>query len=300
MNSTDWQSVLSDKTILIEEIGPRRKYLRLRVFMRNRAAILGAFVVLLLIVIAVMAPVLAPYDPEDQNLREAYRTPTPAHLFGTDEFGRDMLSRLIYGARITISYGVLGVVLAALVGIPIGLVGGYFGGWIDTILARATDILLAFPSILLALAVVAALGPELINVSIAISIYSMPTYIRLIRSATLKTKEEDYILAARESGAGHTRIIAFHILPNSITPGIVQATLNIAAAILILSSLGYLGLGAQPPTPEWGLMLSEGRSYIRSAPHLLYFPGLTIVLAVLGFNLLGDGLRDALDPKSFR
>ncbi len=244
-----------------------------------------------------VSPLLAPYDPYKQNLLLRKAPPSKAHPLGMDEVGRDVLSRIIYGSRVSLEVGFLSVIGAIIVGVFIGAVSGYAGGWVDNIVMRLMDILLAFPSLLLALAIVTILGPGLLNMLYAIAIVSIPTYARLVRASVLAEKETDYVLAARAIGAGHLRILFRQIMPNALTPIIVQGTLGIGTAILDAAALGFLGLGAQPPTPEWGTMLSRAQQVFFSAPHIGIFPGIAIMLAVLGFNLLGDGLRDALDPR---
>ncbi len=242
-------------------------------------------------------PLLAPYDPTKAYLRLRKAPPSWEHPLGMDEVGRDMLSRIIYGARVSLQVGFLSVIGAILVGTLIGAVSGYVGGWVDNVVMRVMDVLLAFPSLLLALAIVTILGPGLLNMLYAIAIVSIPTYARLVRASVLAEKASDYVLAARAIGAGHARILFRQIMPNALTPILVQGTLGIGTAILDAAALGFLGLGAQPPTPEWGTMLSRAQQVFFSAPHIGIFPGLAIMLTVLGFNLLGDGLRDALDPR---
>lgn len=242
-------------------------------------------------------PLLAPYNPTKAFLRLRKAPPSWEHPLGMDEVGRDMLSRIIFGARVSLQVGILSVLGAILVGTVIGSISGYLGGWVDNIVMRLMDILLAFPSLLLALAIVTILGPGLLNMLYAIAIVSIPTYARLVRASVLAEKESDYVLAARAIGAGGTRILFRQIMPNALTPILVQGTLGIGTAILDAAALGFLGLGAQPPTPEWGTMLSRAQQVFFSAPHIGIFPGLAIMLTVLGFNLLGDGLRDALDPR---
>jgi peptide/nickel transport system permease protein len=257
-------------------------------------------IVLLAVVTASFAPLIAPYDPLKANLREMLRPPSLRHPLGTDELGRDILSRIIYGSRISLTLGVVSVGIGLMGGLPLGAVGAYYGGAADLVIMRFIDILLAFPAILLAIVVVSILGPGLYNAMIAVGVAQLPIYARLIRSVVLSIKEKDFVEAARALGAGDSWILFRHIVPNAMAPIIVQATLNIASAILSAAALGFLGLGAQPPTPEWGTMLSKGRVYLRVAPHVTTFPGLAILLTVLGFNLLGDGLRDALDPRMVR
>lgn len=272
----------------------------LRRLLKNRAAKVGLGVVFLTVIAAVFAPFIAPYDPIGAELDEIIQPPSGTHLLGTDELGRDILSRIIYGSRISLTLGIVSVGIGLFGGIPLGMIGAYWGGWADLIIMRLIDILLAFPAILLAIVVVSILGPGLYNAMIAVGISQLPIYARLVRGVVLSIKEKEFVEAAKAVGAGDPRIISRHILPNSLAPIIVQATLNIASAILSAAALGFLGLGAQPPTPEWGTMLSKGRLYLRVAPHVTTFPGLAIVITVLGFNLFGDGLRDALDPRMTR
>ena len=268
----------------------------LRRFARNKGALFGAFIVLIFLIVGALPGLIAPYDPYASNLQNRLSAPSRDHWLGCDEFGRDVLSRIIYGARLSILIGGLGVFLAILIGVPLGILSGYFGGLAENLIMRLIDIMLAFPGILLAIAIVSVLGFGLTNVIIAIGIFSIPTYARLTRGAVLAVKNLDYITSARALGSGHLRIIFRDVLPNSLSPLIVQTTLRIATALLTASSLSFLGLGAQPPLPEWGAMLSNARVYIRMAPHLIMFPGLAIMLVVLAFNLMGDGLRDTLDP----
>ncbi len=265
---------------------------------QNRLALVGCILLIGVLLAAVGAPVLAPHSPLDQDLYNRVKPPSTAHLFGTDDFGRDILSRVIYGSRISLRIGVVAVGLALLVGTAIGLSAGYWGGWLDQALMRAMDLMLAFPSILLAIAIVAILGPGLENAMLAVGIVAVPQYARLVRASTLSIREKDYVQAVRALGAGDLRILAFSVLPNCLAPLIVHSTLGLATAILDAAGLSFLGLGARPPTPEWGAMLNEGRELILSAPWVLTFPGLAIFLTVLGFNLVGDGLRDALDPRN--
>jgi len=269
----------------------------LRRLKRNRLAMVGLVVVILFAVCAILAPWIAPHDPIAISLRGRLAEPSRENPLGRDELGRDILSRIIHGARISVSIGLIAVAIGALIGIPVGAISGYYGGKTDLIVQRLIDIMLAFPGILLALAIVATLGVGLVNVMIAIGIMSIPIYVRLVRGSVLSIREQEYISAARALGSSDRRIIFRHILPNCLGPIIVQSTLQIATAILWAAALGFLGLGARPPTPEWGTMLSRGRDFLRTAPHLATFPGLAIMLTILGFNLLGDGLRDALDPR---
>ena len=267
---------------------------------QNRLSVVGLALIAGFLLLAFAAPLLAPADPMAQALYNRLSPPTLEHPFGTDDFGRDILSRVIYGARISLRVGIVAVLIALVLGTGIGLVAGYWGGWIDQVLMRVMDLLLAFPSILLAIGIVAILGPGLENAMLAVGIVAVPQYARLVRASVLTVRETDYVLAARAMGASDARILAFAILPNCLAPLIVQATLGLATAILDAAGLSFLGLGAQPPTPEWGAMLSQGRELIVRAPWVLAFPGGAIFLTVLAFNLVGDGLRDALDPKAIR
>lgn len=266
-------------------------------FYKNRLALAGLIIVVFFILLAIIAPFIAPYNYSDQVLTERMQAPSSKHWFGTDDLGRDIISRVLYGARISLWVGFFSVLGSVVMGTILGLVAGYYGRWVDTIISRLFDIMLAFPSILLAIAVVSILGPSLQNALIAIAVVNIPNFGRLVRSKVLSVKQEEYIMAARAVGMKDSRILFHHILPNSISPVIVQATLAIATAIIEAAALGFLGLGAQPPTPEWGKMLADSRNYITQAPWTLFFPGIAIILTVLGFNLMGDGLRDVLDPK---
>lgn len=267
---------------------------------QNRLSVVGLALIAGFLLLAFAAPLIAPADPMRQALYNRLSPPTLAHPFGTDDFGRDILSRVIYGARISLRVGVVAVLIALVLGTGIGLVAGYWGGWVDQVLMRVMDLLLAFPSILLAIGIVAILGPGLENAMLAVGIVAVPQYARLVRASVLTVRETDYVLAARALGASDVRILTIAILPNCLAPLIVQATLGLATAILDAAGLSFLGLGAQPPTPEWGAMLSQGRELIVRAPWVLTFPGGAIFLTVLAFNLVGDGLRDALDPKAVR
>ncbi|MEK7433781.1 MAG: nickel transporter permease [Cyanobacteriota bacterium] len=265
---------------------------------KNRAFMIGGFIIVVLSIMAIIPQLLAPYGYNAQDLSIRLLPPSSEHLLGTDDLGRDILSRIIYGTQISFSYGLLSVVIALIMGSTIGVLAGYFGGKVDEILMRGVDILLAFPSILLAILIVAILGPKLENAMIAIGIVNTPSYARLLRSSTLIVKNNEFIDSAIANGSGHARIIFTHILPNCMTPITVQATLGIGGAILEMAGLSFLGLGAQPPTPEWGAMLNNAREFIRTAPWVITFPGIAIILSVLAFNLLGDGLRDLLDPHT--
>ncbi|MEP9379346.1 ABC transporter permease [Aquabacter sp. CN5-332] len=266
-------------------------------FRRSKLALPGAVIVIVFILLAIAAPVLAPWDPYENNLMDMLVPPSWAHPFGTDELGRDILSRILYGARLSMVEGLFSVGLAMIVGVPFGMLAAYVGGRTDTVLMRIIDVLLAFPGVLLAIVIVSILGASLINAMIAVAIYTMPIFARLARGSTLSVKQEPYIEACRAVGMTHSRILFRHILPNIASTLWVMAALRVSLAILTASSLSFLGLGAQPPSPEWGAMLATGRNYMLIAPHVALFPGAAIVLLVLGLNLLQDGLRMALDPK---
>jgi len=269
----------------------------LRRLLRNRGSVLGGLFLLALVVVSIFAPLIAPYDPIEIYPTEARQAPSPGHLAGTDKFGRDTMSRIIFGTRISLRVGLIGVAIALSIGGVVGLYAGYHGGRFDVIVCMLVNIMLAFPGILLALSIVAVLGPGLENVMVAVGISSIPQFLRVVRSSVLSAKENVYIEAAKVSGCSNRRIIFRHILPNVVAPVIVLSTLWVGTAILIGASVSFLGLGVQPPTPEWGVMVSEGRNYLNSMWWLSTFPGLAIVLTVLAMNLLGDGLRDALDPR---
>src|SRR5690625_562838 len=264
-----------------------------REFRRNRIALVGMIIVLFFIFLAIFATFLAKEGINEQVMTDRLQPPSKEYWLGTDDFGRDILSRIIHGAYISLWVGFSSVIGSIVVGCLLGIIAGYYGRWVDTIISRFFDIMLAFPSILLAIAIVAVLGPSLRNALIAIAIINVPNFGRLIRSKVLSVKEEEYITSAKAVGLRDVRILFSHILPNSMAPVIVQGTLAIATAILEAAALGFLGLGAQPPTPEWGKMLADSKNYLQSAPWTMMFPGLAIMLTVLGFNLMGDGLRDA-------
>nr|WP_042222530.1 nickel transporter permease [Oceanobacillus manasiensis] len=264
---------------------------------KSKTALVGVIIIVLLVLTAILAPVIATHNPTDQDIVNRYQAPSSAYLLGTDELGRDIFSRIVYGTRISIQIGVIAVGISLVIGVFLGGIAGYYGRWIDQLVMRFIDIMMAFPSILMAIALVAVLGPSLQNAMIAVGIVGIPQFARIVRSAVLSIKENEYIEAAKSIGAKHGRILIQHVLPNCVAPIIVQATLGVGTAILDAAGLSFLGLGAQPPTPEWGAMLSDGRAAIQNAPWVVAFPGLAIFLVVLGFNLFGDGLRDALDPR---
>ncbi len=271
-------------------------WLRIR---RNRLAMAGLVIVTLLLLVALLAPWIAPHDPFVQNLSNRLQPPgTPGYWLGTDDFGRDILSRIIHGARITLYIIALVAVTAPVLGLLVGTVAGYFGGWIDAVLMRLTDIFLAFPRLILALALVAVLGPGIENAVLAIALTAWPPYARVARAETLTVRNSDYIAAIRLQGASAPRIIAGHVVPMCLPSVIIRVTLDMAGVILIAAGLGFLGLGVQPPLPEWGLMISSGRKFLFEQWWVATMPGLAIFLVSLGFNLLGDGLRDVLDPRS--
>lgn len=266
--------------------------------LRNKAAIIGGIIFLCVVMVAVFADVIAPYGYEEQSLQEQYLPPfSENHIFGTDNLGRDIFSRVVYGARLSLSVGIVSVAIAMVAGIIIGIFSGYCGGIVDNILMRLMDILLAIPAILLAICISASLGSGLLNLMIAVGISTVPTYARIARASVMMTKGEDFIEAARATGAGHIRLVIKYISPNIVAPLVVQATLGVAVAIISTAALGFLGLGIQPPQSEWGTMLDSTRNYMLSYPYLCVFPGLAIAITILSLNLLGDGLRDALDPK---
>ena len=266
-------------------------------FHRNRLALAGLVVVALLVVAAVGAPWLASADPAKQSLIEKRARPGNKFLLGADEFGRDILSRVLFGSRVALLVGLLSVAIALGLGLVLGCLAGFAGGWIDALIMRGVEVLLAFPYLLLAIAVVSALGPGVLNTTIAVGIWGTPTVTRVVRGAVLAARESEYVSAARALGASAGEVLRRHVLRNILPTVVVYSTLFMANAILVEAALSFLGLGVQPPTPSWGLMVSSGRDFLLVAPHIATIPGLAIMLAVLGFNLLGDGLRDALDPR---
>jgi peptide/nickel transport system permease protein len=287
-------------SVAINPRARRRKLLRKR-FLRRPLALVGLLVALFFIVVAILAPVVAPYSASATDFNATLAPPfSSGHLLGTDELGRDVLSRIIWGSRASIQAGVLASALAILIGVPIGIIAGYYRGWIDPVIARLTDVLLAFPFLILAVGLAAILGPSLKNATIAIGLGAVPGLIRVARGETLGLREEDYVRAAVANGASDIGILGRHILPNMTSTLIVQATVLIPSAIIGEAVLSFLGLGVQPPTPSWGVMLSDAQSYVTQAPRLAIFPGIAIFLCSLSFNLLGDGLRDVLDPRTTR
>lgn len=266
---------------------------------KNKMAVLGLIILGLLVFGAIFANVIADYDEVviKQNLSESLQGPSTKHIFGTDFYGRDIFARMLHGTRVSLQVGILAVGLSILMGGLLGAVAGYYGGTLDNVIMRVMDVFLAIPSILLAIAIVSALGPSLFNLMLAISVSSVPSYARIVRASVLSIRDQEFIEAAKAIGANDARIIFKHIIPNSLAPVIVQGTLGVAGAILSTAGLSFIGLGIQPPAPEWGAMLSEGREYFMDSPHVTLFPGLAIMITILALNLVGDGLRDALDPR---
>lgn len=292
---------MEDRVKLINKLEEARRKRFLEVweaFKSNRVAYLGFMFLVVVVITALVGPYITPHDPYDFDLSRARSPPSLAHPMGADELGRDILSRILAGARYTVGISVISVLLGALIGSLLGLVSGYKGGLWDTVIQRVNDVLLAFPTILLAIALVAFMGQGIHSLVVAIAISTMPIYIRLVRASVLQVMVEDYVVAARLLGLSSWKIMFKHVLPNAISPAIVQATYHMGLAILITSALGFLGLGVPPPTPEWGSMIGTGRVYLFSAPHIVLFPGLAIALTIIAFNVVGDGLRDALDPRS--
>jgi peptide/nickel transport system permease protein len=277
-------------------LAPRRGAQPWLRFSRNRAALVGLLILTVFFGMALAAPFATTYDPEATRLEDALKEPSPAHVLGTDHLGRDILARLAYGARFSLLIGFAAVGLGLIIGVPLGAISGFYGGWVDLVIQRVIDVLLSFPGFLLALSLVAVLGVGIDKVIIAVGLGVLPAFVRLVRASTLAIKYRAYVEAARASGAKAPTIIWRHVLPNALPPVVVQATLGLGSTLLTAAGLGFLGLGVQGPTPEWGSMLGEGRQYIFSNPNLATFPGLAIFLTVLGFNLAGDGLRDAIDP----
>jgi ABC-type dipeptide/oligopeptide/nickel transport system permease subunit len=292
--STNVQVV--EKTVAVKKDTELHQVLRhLR---RNRMAMLGLVILVIFVLGAIFAPLLTSYDPIKPDFGSAFQKPSSLHILGTDELGRDVFARILYGSQISLMIGLISVSIGLAVGVPVGALSGYYGGKFDLFVQRLIDIMIAFPGMLLAIVIVTMLGTGVENVMLATGVASIPIYTRLVRGSVLAVKEQRYVAAAKVLGISNFKIIMRHILPNCMGPIVVQSTFQVATAILWAAGLGFLGLGAQPPDPEWGAMLSKGREFIRTSHHLTTFPGLAILLMVLGFNLLGDGLRDALDPKS--
>ena len=287
-------------TTYAARVNPRalqRRRVRRR-FTRRPPAVIGAIGVLIVVLVAIFAPLLAPYDPTASNYSAVLKPPlSPGHLLGTDDLGRDLLSRLIVGTRASLEAGVFATLLAMVVSVPIGMAAGYYRKWLDPIVSRATDVVLSFPFLILAVGLAAILGPSLTNATIALAVAQLPAFLRIARGETLGLREQDYVAAAVVNGARDRTILARHVLPNSLSPLVIQATVAIPAAIIGAAVLSFLGLGVQPPTPAWGTMLSEAQNYVSQAPWFAVFPGLAIAFTTLSFNLFGDGLRDVLDVR---
>jgi len=292
-------TVVEDATDLLSPRARRRRLLRKRLA-RRPFALLGFAVAAIFILAAIFAPWVAPYSASATDFNAVLAKPSWDHLLGTDELGRDILSRIIWGARASIQAGVLATCLAMAIGVPIGLVAGYYRGWIDPVISRVTDVVLAFPFLILAVGLAAIMGPSLLNATIALGVGAAPGFVRVARGETLALREEDYVRAAIANGASDMTILFRHIVPNMTSTLLVQATVTIPAAIIGEAVLSFLGLGVQPPTPSWGVMLADAQSYLSQAPRLAVYPGLAIFFCALAFNLLGDGLRDALDPRTTR
>ena len=269
----------------------------LHIFYKNKMAVAGFIIILAMVIVAVFAPLIATQAPEAQDLAARFQSPSAAHFFGTDNFGRDIFSNVVYGARISLFIGLVATIISVIIGTIIGAVAGFFGGAVDNLMMRLVDIILSIPSLILAIAISAVLGTGLRNLILAVSLSSITNYARIVRASVLSVKEQEYVEAAKIGGASNFRLIFRHILPNCTGPIIVQATLGVGTAILQAASLSFIGLGVQPPPPEWGGMLSQGRSYIRDYPHMTIFPGLAIALTIFSLNLFGDGLSDTLDVK---
>jgi peptide/nickel transport system permease protein len=293
------EASVSQPTALRASVGGQRVLLKrqARQVLRNPTLMFGLFVLAVMLICALLAPVLAPEDPISLKLGSRLRPPAAQHWFGTDDLGRDILSRVIYGSRVSLQVGALVVLLAGSIGFVLGATTGYLRGVFDDVIMRLMDIILAFPPLILAMAIASFLGPDLTNTMLAISVVHIPKYTRLARSEALALRESLFVQAARASGASGLRIVLRHIIPNSLSSMLVVATLDFGLVILTAASLGFLGLGAQPPTPEWGLMVADGRKYLLDAPWFATFPGLTIMLVVIAANVVGDGLRDLLDPR---
>jgi peptide/nickel transport system permease protein len=282
---------------LDQQLRAQRRFDTLRRFARSRLAVVGLVFVALIVAMAITAPLIATHAPTEQSLFRRLQGPSSEHYFGTDELGRDVFSRVVFGARYSLFIGVSGAIGGVLLGMTLGMLSGYFGTWVDQVIMRIIDIMLSFPGVLMAILIVSVLGPGIYNLIVALTIWFTPTIARLIRSTVLSLKGQEFIIAAYASGAGDLRIMARHLLPNALSPLIVYGTLSVAVALLVAAGLSFLGLGAQPPTPEWGAMIGSGRQYLRDAPNATLFPGLAIFFTVLSLNFIGDALRDALDPR---
>jgi peptide/nickel transport system permease protein len=295
MHTTDSRTGGQEDEIVLG--GRSRSREIIRRFLKNRAAVVGLGIIVILTICALFPGRIAPYDYAVQQLRNKYMFPNAQHIMGTDEFGRDVFSRLVWGCRTSLSIGVAAIVIACAIGVAIGCIAGFYGDILDNVLMRIIDILLAVPNTLLGISIVAALGNTIPNLILAIGLGAMPSFARITRSAVITVKEQEFVEAARATGASNRRIILRYVLPNSMAPIIVQISMGIARAILTVSGLSFIGLGVPAPTPEWGAMLSSGRNYIRDYWYIITFPGVAIMLTVFAFNLFGDGLRDALDPR---
>ena len=293
--NTSFEENFIDENIKMDTDGKIKAFVKK--FMKRKTAVVAFFVMFLLLILAVVGPYVAPYAPDAFDYNNMLSGPTAAHPFGTDQFGRDILSRIMAGAPLTLGVALSSVIVGATIGTVLGLLSGYYGGWIEMLVMRGADVLFSFPDILLAIAIVAALGPGIINVFIAVAVFTVPSFARIMRSATLAVKGSLYVEVARSLGCKDGRILFKHIFPGTIQSLIVNFTMRIGSAIMAASSLSFLGFGANVSDPEWGAMLSQGRSYLSTAPHMVYLPGLVIFVTVLAFNLFGDGLRDTLDPK---
>lgn len=293
--NTSFEENYIDENIKMDTDGKVKAFIKK--FMKRKTAVVAFFVMFLLLILAIVGPYVAPYAPDAFDYNNMLSGPTAAHPFGTDQFGRDILSRIMAGAPLTLGVALSSVIVGATIGTVLGLLSGYYGGWIEMLVMRGADVLFSFPDILLAIAIVAALGPGIINVFIAVAVFTVPSFARIMRSATLAVKGSLYVEVARSLGCKDGRILFKHIFPGTIQSLIVNFTMRIGSAIMAASSLSFLGFGANVADPEWGAMLSQGRSYLATAPHMVYLPGLVIFVTVLAFNLFGDGLRDTLDPK---
>ncbi|MFF2481072.1 ABC transporter permease [Paenibacillus sp. NPDC058071] len=299
--SDNSQAMGAGSPLAAEATAPERQKGRFKQFFRKfckqRMAVVAACFIILLFIVGLIGPFLTPYNPEEPNYDVLMAGPSAKHWAGTDEYGRDILSRLMDGTRLTLAVSLSAVLIAAVLGTILGLLSGYYGGWLDRLIMRGSDVLFSFPDLLLAIGIVAILGPGSTNVVIAVAVFGTPSFARIIRSVTLSAKETLFVEAAKSMGAKDSRIIWRHIFPETVSSIIVNVSMRIGSAILAAASLSFLGMGAKASEPDWGAMLSMGRDYLSIAPHIVYFPGLTIFLTVLAFNLVGDGLRDALDPK---